>query len=221
MNYCTYAYLREDGTPYYIGKGLKHRPYQKNRLFKPPTKDRILILKTNLTEEEAFRHEIYMIAVFGRKDNGTGILRNRTDGGEGISGYKHDPKTKIRIGLSNSSKTRSKELREKIANSVKGFKWYNNGLESMQARVHPGKGWTEGRILSWPSTRSKNMRWYHRNGEQKMFAENPGEGWVLGMKSRSTQNNHTNQGKKWYNNGEINKMFVDPPADWTLGMLRK
>jgi hypothetical protein len=65
------------------------------------------------------------------------------------------------------------------------------------------------------------MRWYHRNGEQKMFAENPGEGWVLGMKSRSTQNNHTNKGKKWYNNGEINKMFVDPPADWTLGMLRK
>ena len=68
----TYAYLREDRTPYYIGKGQK--------------KSNIIILKKNLTEEEAFKHEIYMIAVFGRKDLRTGILRNLTDGGEGSSG---------------------------------------------------------------------------------------------------------------------------------------
>jgi hypothetical protein len=43
-------------------------------------------LKRNLTEEEAFRHECYMIAVFGRKDIGTGILRNLTDGGDGVQG---------------------------------------------------------------------------------------------------------------------------------------
>jgi hypothetical protein len=54
---------------------------------KPPKdKSRIIFLKQNLTEEEAFRHEIYMIAVFGRKDLGTGILHNRTDGGDGSSG---------------------------------------------------------------------------------------------------------------------------------------
>jgi general stress protein YciG len=43
-------------------------------------------LKQNITEEEAFKHETYMIAVFGRKDLGTGILYNRTNGGEGVSG---------------------------------------------------------------------------------------------------------------------------------------
>jgi len=87
MEYYTYAYLREDGTPYYIGKGRGNRAYKKgSRVFAPPPKNRIIKLKQNLTEEEAFNHEIYMIAVFGRKDLGTGILRNLTDGGEGVSG---------------------------------------------------------------------------------------------------------------------------------------
>ena len=81
--YYTYAYLREDGTPYYIGKGKGRRinfPYQ--RRAKIPPKERRIFLKKNLTEEEAIKHEIYMIDIFGRKDLGTGILRNLTHGGE-------------------------------------------------------------------------------------------------------------------------------------------
>jgi hypothetical protein len=86
----TYAYLREDGTPYYIGKGKDDRCFikgKKESVSPPKDKCRIIFLKQNLTEEEAFKHEIYMIAVFGRKDLGTGILRNLTDGGDGVSGY--------------------------------------------------------------------------------------------------------------------------------------
>jgi hypothetical protein len=85
--YYTYAYLREDRTPYYVGKGKGTRAYRKNRVgVKPPkNRSRILILKKDITEEEAFKHEIYMISVFGRKDLGTGILHNKTNGGEGSS----------------------------------------------------------------------------------------------------------------------------------------
>jgi hypothetical protein len=85
--YYTYAYLRKgDRTPYYIGKGRGKRAYDSSHSVKvPDDKDRIIFLKQNLTEEEAFNHEKYMIAVFGRKDLGTGILRNMTDGGEGPS----------------------------------------------------------------------------------------------------------------------------------------
>ena len=83
--YYTYAYLREDGTPYYIGKGRGRRSHQKHNGFYPPSKERILLLKQNLTEDEAFRHEVYMISIFGRKDLGNGILYNKTDGGRGCS----------------------------------------------------------------------------------------------------------------------------------------
>ena len=122
MHYYTYAYLREDKTPYYIGKGSGKRIYSKNRTIKPPKdKSRIIFLKQNLTEQEAFKHEIYMIGVFGRKDLATGILYNRTDGGEGASGYVPSEDTKKRMSEARKGKnhyfygkTHSEESIEKI-----------------------------------------------------------------------------------------------------------
>lgn len=92
----TYAYLREDKTPYYIGKGKNDRAFRRNKNNIRPPKDRsrVIFLKQNLSEEEALKHEIYMIFVFGRKDLGTGILRNRTNGGEGTSGFVHSEESK-------------------------------------------------------------------------------------------------------------------------------
>ena len=95
--YYTYAYLREDGTPYYIGKGKRYRcNYGNGKNCNPPKdRSRILKLKQNLTEEEAFKHEIYMIAIFGKKCDGTGILMNIADGGNAppkICGDKHHMK---------------------------------------------------------------------------------------------------------------------------------
>jgi hypothetical protein len=124
MNYYTYAYLREDKTPYYIGKGKGSRIYnkRKNDIKPPKDKIRIIFLKQNLTEEEAFKHEIYMISVFGRKDLGTGILHNRTNGGEGISGYKHSQETKDTLSSINKGKVHSKKTKGKISIGNKGKK---------------------------------------------------------------------------------------------------
>ena len=112
----TYAYLRKDRTPYYIGKGVKSRLYAKNHGKIPiPSKDRIIFLKKNLTEEQAFAHEKYMIAVFGRKDLGTGILLNRTDGGEGVTGNRHSKKSKKILSEIQINKPKY-NIRKKICN---------------------------------------------------------------------------------------------------------
>ena len=159
MHYYTYAYLREDKTPYYIGKGTGKRIYSTNKRIKPPKdKSRIIYLKQNLTEEEAFKHEVYMIDVFGRKDLGTGILVNMTNGGEGASGWvpseenkknisdaKKNPSEETRKKISDAKKNPSEETRKKMSEASKGKKWWNDGCGNCKRMVEcPGKGWKKG-----------------------------------------------------------------------------
>jgi hypothetical protein len=102
-NYYVYVYLRENGAPYYIGKGKLDRAYIKNKRIKPPPdKSRILIPLRNLTNEQACYNEVEYIKYYGRKDLGTGILRNMTNGGEGAPGRVLSEETKKKISISNS-----------------------------------------------------------------------------------------------------------------------
>jgi hypothetical protein len=81
--YYVYAYLRTDGTPYYIGKGQKMRYLKPHPCGVPPVA-RITFIKEHMSNADACSLEIELIAKYGRKDLDTGILRNRTAGGEGL-----------------------------------------------------------------------------------------------------------------------------------------
>ena len=105
----TYLWLREDGTPYYVGKGKGNRAFTSSRhMIKCPTNlERIVILHCGL-EQEALAQEIELIALYGRKDLGTGCLRNMTGGGDGV--YKPSAKRAIqmkRVGMQNLSALQS------------------------------------------------------------------------------------------------------------------
>jgi hypothetical protein len=145
-DYYVYMYLREDGTPYYVGKGKANRAYDKHGpTFQVPPRERINIVLQNLTEKQAFSNEIDFIAWYGRLDINTGILENRTHGGEGSSGFRHTDEWKIRLKTesifvtNNPGKNKSKETKEKIRQRTKEAmaqpEVREKYLESLKTRV--------------------------------------------------------------------------------------
>ena len=108
----TYLWLRNDGTPYYAGKGHGDRAfYTNNRRFKSPPRERIRIQKWE-DEQTALAMERYLINFYGRKDLGTGCLRNLTDGGE-------DPPKSAFKGKKHSEESRHKQSLAKIKTHCK------------------------------------------------------------------------------------------------------
>jgi hypothetical protein len=131
MTFYTYLWLREDGTPYYVGKGKDDRAYTSDgRRVHKPSSERILVQEFP-SEADAFAAEKFLISYYGRLDLGTGCLRNLTAGGEGTSGIIRSQEFRKRVGDRNRATMWSEERRKKQGISQR---------KRFALRGHPKKG---------------------------------------------------------------------------------
>lgn len=134
-----YIYIHFDkqtGLPFYVGKGKNRRAYEKRRRGEEWKKCSekgytIKIVEKNLTEKRAYELEKYYIKKFGRLNNGSGFLINKTDGGEGGCGYVYTDERKKELSIKysgegnpNYGKECSEETKQKI--SKKNKEWHKN-----------------------------------------------------------------------------------------------
>ncbi len=111
-----YVVCREDGTPFYVGKGVQHRCFHheaearntdrlthKLNLLRAMQKRgesvRYCIESSFETEQQAHARERHLIALFGRHDLRRGPLTNQTDGGEGASNPSEESRERRRQSL--------------------------------------------------------------------------------------------------------------------------
>jgi len=142
--YYVYAYLRENGTPYYIGKGQRWRMNQKHNNVGMPPRDRRVKLKENLTEEEAHQYEIELIEKYGRKgiDEG-GILRNTSIGGEGFTKWKTFEERKKAKSESDKRYREDPRRIDKLRQQKKEY--YKKNREEFCRKNREYRGTTEGK----------------------------------------------------------------------------
>jgi len=95
----------------------------------------IIVLEECETEQEALDMEIVWIARL--KEDGARLL-NATEGGDGISGYRHDDKSKDKIAEASRNQVWTDERKKKIGDAIRG----DNHYLRKNPELHPFLGKT-------------------------------------------------------------------------------
>lgn len=132
---CIYEHWRPDpGQCFYVGKGSLRRSRDivpssgRNALYVAVWRElktlglevEVRIVASELDEIPALILEAERITLYGRLDNGTGTLANRTDGGSGTNGMIHTAHSRQKIADGHLGQPLSAEHRAAVSKSLKG-----------------------------------------------------------------------------------------------------
>lgn len=132
-----YGEIEFEFEPFYVGKASKRR--LKNTLTYKGKSNTIKNNKLNAingvnlkpilkkikefeNEQDAFDCEKFFIKLIGRINENEGPLCNLTEGGDGITGYKHTDSARKKISQTHKGIVKSKEWIENLRNSHIGYK---------------------------------------------------------------------------------------------------
>lgn len=191
----TYLWLRENGTPYYVGKGTKNRGFISwNHGVNRPNADARIVVQYWGSEGEALAMEEWWIALLGRQDNRTGILRNLTNGGERGSGHIPTVERRQKQSAALTGRKHSPAALKKMSTAQK-LRWANAGADEFVRVQRLGKA-NLGTTASEETRRKiSNGQKNCRNTGRFVKGQKPSENAIARSREVHTGNTYT-LGKK-------------------------
>lgn len=144
-----YRHIRLDkNEPFYIGIGSDSRYKRANERTRRNQMWKRIVAKTNYDIEILFddiswghakEKEIEFISLYGRKDNGTGILSNMSDGGDGELNKVFTPEYRRKLSEANKNRIISESQKEKLRKYRLGKPSWNKGITGNKSHLYGRK----------------------------------------------------------------------------------